>query len=320
MIGNFEAQRLRALSRYDILDTPREDAFERITRLVSALFDVPIAAVTLVDEDRQWFKSMRGLGISQTPRSDSFCAHTMLDNAPLVVNDAATDPRFANNRLVTGEPHIRFYAGVALCSADGSPLGALCAIDTRPREIDPTKLGALRDLAHLTMEQLELRLMAMVDGLTGAVRRTPFLAAAERELALAIRQGSPISCLMIDADNFKTINDKWGHSIGDAVLVEVARAIRKKLRRSDSLGRVGGEEFCALLPGTELDGALLVAERMRSCVAGLALEEMPGRTSVTVSIGAAQLSASDISFKDLLARADAALYEAKHNGRNRVAA
>jgi GAF domain-containing protein len=106
-----EAQRIAALRALPILDTPREERFDRITRLAQRLFDVPIALITLVDANRQWFKSCMGIGVDQTPRSVSFCAHAILRDDALVIEDAQIDPRFADNPLVTDEPHIRFYAG-----------------------------------------------------------------------------------------------------------------------------------------------------------------------------------------------------------------
>ena len=178
----------------------------------------------------------------------------------------------------------------------------------------------LADLANLTLEQFELRLLATLDGLTGAMRRSSFLATAERDMVLAAKRGSPLSCLMIDADNFKSLNDQFGHAVGDEALVAIARAISDQLRRGDSLGRMGGEEFCVSLPGTELSGALSVAERMREAIAAIRLQTDTGEVSITASFGAAALLSSDSSPSDLIHRADVALYEAKNSGRNRVAA
>jgi diguanylate cyclase (GGDEF)-like protein len=315
-----EELRLRKLHQYNLLDTPKDDAFDRITRLVSALLDVPIATITLVDRDRQWFKSEQGLGIEETPRSQSFCAHTMTGHGPMVIKDASADRRFIDNPLVTGHPGIRFYAGVPLRAADGTPLGALCAIDSSPRDIEPHQLKLLADLANLTMEQFELRLLASLDGLTGAMRRSSFMATAARDMVLAAQKGSPLSCLMIDADNFKSLNDQFGHAVGDEALVAIAKAINDQLRRGDSLGRLGGEEFCVSLPGAELSGALAVAERMRAAIAAIRLQTDTGEVGITASFGAAALVSSDSSPSDLIHRADVALYEAKNSGRNRVAA
>jgi len=316
--GDVEELRLRQLERFNLLDTPREAVFDRITRLVAAVLDVPIAAVTLVDRDRQWFKSEIGLGVNETPRSQSFCAHAMLGKHPMVVPDALSDPRFSSNPLVLGHPDIRFYVGAPLCAADGTPLGALCGIDTKPRDIGTRELALLDDLANLAMEQLQLRQLATLDGLTGTMRRLPFLASAGRDIALARRRGDGLSCLMIDADYFKSINDQWGHPTGDQVLVRLAEAIASELRFSDTLGRLGGEEFCVFLPSTDLEGALNVAERVRAAVDRVCVRASAGNVRVTASIGVTQLQAGDKAPEDMILRADAALYQAKSSGRNRV--
>ena len=150
-----EPARLAALRRYDVLDTPRDEAFERVTRMAAALLGMPIALVSLVDEDRQWLKSSCGLDVLETPRGVAFCAHTILSDAVLVVPDATRDPRFSENPLVTGAPGIRFYAGAPLRTADGFHLGSLCVIDTVPREIASEQQALLADLAALVVNQLE---------------------------------------------------------------------------------------------------------------------------------------------------------------------
>lgn len=152
-----EDARLAALRGYEVLDSAREEAFDRITRLASAIFEVPIALVSLVDEARQWFKSDHGLGVSQTPREVSFCGHAILERAPMVVSDAQGDERFADNPLVLGAPHIRFYAGAPLVTPRGQAVGTLCLIDRQPRSLTPAQRQVLSDLAALVVDQLELR-------------------------------------------------------------------------------------------------------------------------------------------------------------------
>jgi phosphoribosyl 1,2-cyclic phosphodiesterase len=149
-----EAGRLAALNKLDILDTDPEERFDRITRIASEAFNVPIALVSLVDRDRQWFKSCIGLTAKETPRDMAFCAHAILEDEVLIVPDALLDARFADNPLVTGEPHVRFYAGYPLKSADGNFMGTLCLIDTRPRRLDDSKINLLRDLGHLVETEL----------------------------------------------------------------------------------------------------------------------------------------------------------------------
>jgi PAS domain S-box-containing protein len=148
-----EDARLAALHSLGILDTPAEERFDRITRVASALFDVPIALVSLVDANRQWFKSCVGLDIPETPRAVSFCAHAILGEGTLVIPDTLQDARFADNPFVTGDPLVRFYAGRPL-RADGQALGTLCLIDQRPRTLDERQLGLLDDLGAWAEQEL----------------------------------------------------------------------------------------------------------------------------------------------------------------------
>jgi signal transduction histidine kinase len=142
-----ETERLAALRALRLLDTPAEERFDRITRTARDLFGVPIALISLVDAGRQWFKSRQGLAATETPRAISFCGHAILGDAAFVVSDARNDERFADNPLVTGAPHIRFYAGMPLNSTDGRKIGTLCLIDSQPRAFDAGDEQRLRDLA-----------------------------------------------------------------------------------------------------------------------------------------------------------------------------
>ncbi|WP_422365810.1 GAF domain-containing sensor histidine kinase [Pelagibius sp.] len=153
-----EVQRLASLQALDILDTPPEPAFDRVTRLAAQQFDVPIALISLIDPARQWFKSKIGLEVDETPREFSFCQFAIMDDQVMQVPDATVDPRFAQNPLVTGEPHIRFYAGAPLVTEKGFRLGTLCMIDSRPRQpLDEVQQARLRDFAELVINEMELR-------------------------------------------------------------------------------------------------------------------------------------------------------------------
>lgn len=153
-IPGHEEARLAALDKLEILDTEPEERFDRITRIASEAFDVPIALVSLVDRDRQWFKSCIGLNTKETPRDMAFCAHAILKNELLIVPDAFQDPRFADNPLVTDEPRVRFYAGCPLQLPDGNLMGTLCLIDTRPRQLDDRQIKLLQDLGKLAEMEL----------------------------------------------------------------------------------------------------------------------------------------------------------------------
>ncbi|GAY20715.1 MULTISPECIES: sensor domain-containing diguanylate cyclase [Sphingobium] len=313
-----EPARLAALNRYEVLDTPRESSFDRITDLVRSILGVPISAVSLVDTDRQWFKSLAGLDESETARDIAFCDHTIRQRAPMVITDAKEDARFRDNPLVTGDPNIRSYAGIPLETPDGYNIGSLCAIDTVPREFDPAQIAILKNLAALVVEQLELRRIAERDHLTGALSRRAFLTEMNRAIALFERHERPASLLLFDIDHFKHINDTYGHPAGDQVIRGIARLCAGLQRPSDSLGRLGGEEFGILLPETAEDDAARAAQRFCDAIAAA---EMPGTPPLraTVSFGVAELRGDWPTGESWLAVADMALYEAKRSGRNRVA-
>ncbi len=150
-----EAERLQALRELLILDTAPEERFDRLTAFAADEFDVPIATVTLVDAERQWFKSQVGLAICETSRDASFCAHTIHLSDIMVVEDALRDLRFFDNPLVTGDPFIRFYAGAPLVLASGATVGSFCLIDTKPRTLDEMDLSILRSLRDLAASELE---------------------------------------------------------------------------------------------------------------------------------------------------------------------
>jgi phosphoribosyl 1,2-cyclic phosphodiesterase/CheY-like chemotaxis protein len=149
-----EDQRVASLQLLNILDTEAEERFDRLTRVAAALFHVPMSSISLVDRDRQWFKSQVGCEHNDTSRDASFCSHVVHSGEPLVVSDTFQDSRFADNPLVTHEPRIRFYAGYPLILADGSCIGAFCLLDTRPRTLGNSDLERLRDLADLALREL----------------------------------------------------------------------------------------------------------------------------------------------------------------------
>ena len=161
LIPSNEDERLAAVRRYGVLDTPPDGAFDRITRLASLILEMPIAIVSLVDHDRIWFKSSQGLdGVEQIGRDPGLCASAILTDEPWVIEDARADPRALANPLVAGEFGLRFYAGSALRTHDGHNLGTLCVIDKEPRQLTDEQIGMLGDLAALVVDELELKLAA----------------------------------------------------------------------------------------------------------------------------------------------------------------
>jgi diguanylate cyclase (GGDEF)-like protein len=309
---NDETGRILALKRYGIIDTGPEDSFDAITSLVCSVLDVPMCAVTFIDETRQWFKSSVGLEGGETARELAFCDHTIRQRDVMRVEDATLDHRFAENALVIGDPHIRSYAGVPLVTPDGYQLGALCAIDRKPRSFDATQVAILEQFSGLVVEQLELRTLAHKDFLTGALTRRAISGAGAQAIAQHDRDMTPAALLAVDLDHFKRINDRFGHHTGDEVLKAVADVCMGSLRPGDLFGRLGGEEFAILLPSTAFFEAARCAERLRSEIQHLSMPSGP----ITASFGLAMIEEHS-DFASWLADADCALYEAKRGGRNR---
>lgn len=456
-----EAARLAALRKYRLLDTPPEQVYDDIVRLARSICGVPIALISLVDANRQWFKAKAGLDACETPRDVSFCTHALENTeGPLIVPNATQDPRFASNPLVTSEPHIRFYAGVPLVDADGMALGTLCVIDRVPRTLNEEQLAALHALARQTVRQIEtahrmralqeselrfnlfmdaspamafikdeqgryiyvnktmiervnlraedilgkddfqlwpydiarenrahdlrvvtrrlpvnlverafnldgslsywqvqkfplsasgllggvavdisaakeyesqlkeyqqaleeqkkaleesvqhLEELSATDDLTGLKNRRAFDHILESEWAFSSRYGTPLSLLALDLDHFKQVNDTLGHPAGDKLLRNVAHVLKRNDRANDTAARIGGEEFIVVLPNTDMQGAAILAERIRREVEAIGV--------TTISIGIAGRDDATPQPEDMIAAADKALYAAKRSGRNRV--
>jgi diguanylate cyclase (GGDEF)-like protein len=242
-----EDERLRTLRSLDILDTPQEERFDTITRLAQQFFNVPIAVVSLIDENRQWFKSCIGLPVDETERTISFCGHTILSDQALVISDALEDERFSDNPLVTGPPHIRFYAGYPISTPNGDKMGTLCIIDVKPHALTGDQISVLKDFAGLVERELVVSYVATVDELTSVSNRRGFMVAAQRELSRCARQNQSASLIFFNLNNFKSINDRYGHEEGDKALVDFVKMIKTMLRGTDIFGRLGGDEFVALL-------------------------------------------------------------------------
>ena len=482
----WEQERLAALAALGIMDSAPEPAYDEAVQLAAAVCKTPIGIVTLLDDQRQWFKARLGVDHSETARKYAFCDHAIREEDVFVVSDASLDPRFCDNPLVTGSPRIRFYAGMPFKSPDGHPLGTICVIDTLPRELDSEQLMALKILSRQIASQIGMRAqmiqlnaalaekerlrkesstsvalfesfmdnsplvafmkdeqghllyynrqfasrfrispdawigkndfeiwplefaaryrqddvdvitkgelnvieetspgpeesiihwrtykfplrsilgepllaglsldttreksgelalqdshsqlvaankrlheLAVTDALTGLANRRAFDERLQEQLALAKRHGTAVSMLLFDVDNFKCLNDTYGHDEGDVVLREIAAVLRAGTRATDLVCRYGGEEFAVLLPNTEIESAATMGERMR----GMIEDDQRGKHAITVSVGVSThpelneasgaASVSDLPRKPLtLPRmADLALYQAKSIGKNQI--
>jgi len=303
-----ETARLLSLHSLRILDTPAEDRFDRITRMAKRFFGVEICLISLVDSERQWFKSKQGLDACETGREISFCGHAILGEDIFVVNDASKDIRFADNPLVTEEPSIRFYAGCPIHGTDGYRIGTLCLIDSKPRDFSAEDDETLRDLASLIEDELRVSSQVTVDDLTQVANRRGFHQIANHMLSLCRRTGADIELAFFDLDGFKDINDSYGHAAGDELLKHFAKLLIKCFRTADVIGRLGGDEFVVLLAGSG-----------GTSDAGIArLEEMAAKADCEIkqklawSVGRIQFDPDrHTTIESLIADADGCMYDDK---------
>ncbi|PJI99540.1 diguanylate cyclase with GAF sensor [Acidovorax sp. 69] len=333
-----DAERLQALQRYGILDTPMEPAYDELADIAGHVCDAPVALISFVDRDRQWFKSALGLPGRETPLDQSVCRYAIRQSGVFVVPDLAQDARFAHFGIVTQENPLRFYAGAPLVTPDGYVLGTLCVLDHRPRELSARMQELLSALARQVIRLLELKrandrqgqmlveleearhqmaVLAHTDVLTGLANRRSFTDRLRQEWALLQRGREPACLLMMDLDHFKRVNDLYGHHVGDQALRLFATLCREVFRAADVLGRWGGEEFLALLPATRVDQAQAVSQRVHAALAEHPLPGIEPPLVLAVSMGLTLLDPLrplDVTLRLL----DSALYTAKREGRSRT--
>ena len=335
-----EIERLSALDRYHILDTNSEAGFDDMTRLAAYICQTPIAAISLIDAERQWYKSKIGFISSETARDNTFCAYAVAQKEFLIVEDAFADQRFADSRFVNGEvASIRFYAGAPLITPDGFVVGTLCVLDYAPRQLSCQQQEALQTLAFQVVTQLELRRNLQIleqnvaerqkseeklkhnafhDALTSLPNRAHFIKRLQQAISQAKWQAE-FAVLFVDLDRFKLVNDSLGHMVGDKLLVAIAQRLKTCLRPEDVVARLGGDEFAILLEQIkDVSDAVQVAKRIQDVLAlpfNLAGQEI----FTSASVGIARSTAGYMQPEDLLRDADTAMYRAKALGKARYA-
>ena len=306
-----EESRVAALHALKVLDTPPEERFDRLTRIARTLFDMPIALVNLVDSDRLWVKSGQGIKTTEIPREISFCGHALLSEEIMVVPDATEDPRFHDNPLVTGEPHVRFYVGRPLKVSGHRKVGTLCLMDSKPREFSSHDMSLLEDLALMAEQELTAVSMATTDSLTGLSNRQGFELLAAQSLRVCQRIKRPASLLFFDLDRFKQINDQFGHDEGDRALKTFASILLKSFRGSDLIGRLGGDEFVVMLIDTPSGGLEEALKRFRQRLSEEGGHDGPPY-ELRCSVGRADYDpANPPDLSALMAQADRQMYTDK---------
>ncbi|MFW2440883.1 MAG: diguanylate cyclase domain-containing protein [Arenicellales bacterium] len=260
-----EQQRLETLHSLNILDTPPEERFDRLTRLAMHLFNVPVAQVSLIDEARQWFKSCLGINPIEVPRELTFCGHTILSEGPLVIEDASKDKRFSDNPLIAIDPKVRFYAGHPL-QISGSKIGTLCILDYVARRFSDSDQVLLEDLAYMAQQELTALHLATMDELTDLTNRRGFFDLANKALKYCAQNNISATLIYVDLNDFKSINDKYGHAEGDKSLIAFANFLKDTMRNTDILARIGGDEFVALMTGIDDKETDVILKRLQKTI------------------------------------------------------
>ncbi|MES1949502.1 hypothetical protein S4A8_01535 [Salinisphaera sp. S4-8] len=319
-----ESERLHELRGLDLLDTPFEDRFDQYTRLVASVFNVPTALITLVERDRQWFKSLVGFDRRETPIEESFCAYALpLDL--LYVPDATADRRFHDNALVLGEPYIRFYAGAVLRGPTGQPLGTLCVIDSRPRELSDVEKWRLMMFARIVESEINLHRQfdhwslglqhrAMYDAVTALPGRALF----EELIANSWNQiesgGRTMTMVHLHLSNFEILHSLVGRAGCDHVISTIAQRLSHDVYGDDRIGMLGSKRIGVVMTAAA-DAADDTLERVNTLMRSLAapIEYNGVRLTVDIKAGISRAPDDAHDVETLIAHARMAAAEAQHS-------
>ena len=335
-IASTATMRLTELHTLNAFYTPLEERFERITRLAKRALNMPVAAITLFGENKQWFKSVAGWNIVEIPVQQSLCNLAIVDSQLVVISDAGRDKRLATHPFVQGNPHFRFYAGKALTDSDGIVVGSFCLMDIKPRTLSGEDMQFVLDFAAMAERELladvlaniqnsltsklgAARREAMIDPLTRVWNRRGATVLLRGALKKADDEGKELALGVLDLDQFKRINDLHGHQVGDQTLKKVARILVASVREDDIVCRIGGDEFSLIMSNTSSETAQEILDRVLSAVWAQPLRTHDGTIRIALSGGCAVRGpAEPISETELFARADSALMRSKNDGRNCV--
>lgn len=287
-----ESERVAALRRFELLDTPPEPLFDQVVRLAAKLFGVPIALVSLVAEDRQWFKARIGFAAHETPRNDAFCAHAINGDGLFVVEDAARDPRFAHNPLVTGEHGVRFYAGAPLRTRDGHALGTICVIDRQPHgPLSPEQEETLRDLSALVMAHIEARQsVGYLSPVTGLSNRFRFIDDMDAFIAEHTGTSSSIATVMVATatpQEYADLARALGHTYAAAFEMASAQRIQQIVPTRIKLYHISTTRFCFVVSASDRTEVDRLAVELASGLRRLPLQCGDIPISTTRAVGVA---------------------------------
>lgn len=328
-----ENARLNALQSLQVLNTPIEERFERITRLARKALDVPICAISCIDKESTWFKSIQGLHDCQVDRKVSFCQHTILSNDPLVIEDARLDERFTNSPLVHNDPPFVFYAGVPILSIDGLPIAAFCVVDTKPRSFTNDDLEVLKDCA--SMAQYELHTagpnkvqdqliqqvgnswrLSMIDLLTRLWNHDGINTTLGESLTQSFDSKSGLMVMMLDLAGFNEINNTIGRELSDELLQAFAKSLLRAVGEEHIVGRIYNDKFVIIMNTiTDIKKATQTLDQLQSFVDAYPIEGIENRPHLGGSIAAVYVTGPcEYAPQSVYETLDSSMYHAKQTG------
>ncbi|HEU4617239.1 MAG TPA: sensor domain-containing diguanylate cyclase [Gammaproteobacteria bacterium] len=335
-IASTATMKLAHLPMLDLLYTPIEERFERITRLARRALGFPVAAITLLSSEKQWFKSVSGWSISELPRDRCLCNLTLEANDLVAIPDTLEDSRTASHPLVTSGPKFRAYVGFPLTDGEELVAGTLCVFDVKPRPLSSGDRQTLLDLAAIAQSEIArdrlrsahasltsklgvARREAMMDPLTRLWNRRGAMLLLESAFEDADRSSKPLTIALVDLDGFKQVNDTMGHQTGDEVLRKVAGRLVSSVRGHDVACRIGGDEFLLLIIDSDIESGRAITERVLGSITSSPIPTRDRSIDMTASVGfTVRKPRERASIDELLERADRALRQSKDQGRNRV--
>jgi diguanylate cyclase (GGDEF)-like protein len=337
-IASTETLKIAGIHTLDLFYTPLEERFERLTRLARRALGVPVAAITVLNHEKQWFKSVAGWAISELPLERTLCQWAVRNDGPLIIPDTRLDERTMNHPLVASGPRFRFYAGFPLSDDHGVAGGTFCVFDIKPRRLSSDDCQAFTDLGKLAQQELladcltaaqaalssklgAARREAMIDPLTRLWNRRGAATLLESALEVHNRSGAPLALAMLDLDNFKAVNDRHGHQIGDDVLRKLGSRLVAAVRAEDPVCRLGGDEFLVIMPDSDALTCQRLISRLIQSFDNTTVPTRAGDIQVNVSAGYTIRSPGDsVTADQMLDLADRALLRSKADGRNRLRA
>jgi len=329
LFHNKERQRLQALEALQVLDTPLEERFDRITRLARRVFDVPFCAISCIDEHRQWFKSIQGSSTTQTARCVSFCQHTILQDESFVIEDARVDPRFRGTPLVDGDARVVFYAGVPMYGANQLPVAAFCIVDHQPRTISADQLTMLKDFAMIAQHTLwtpgsnalQDRMIhevdaswrrSLIDPLTRLWNIEGISALLEESINPANNKKG-LLLAVVDPRGIKQINADVGHDRCNEILSDFVRGLPRVLGSDAVVGRLGSDKFLVIQSSPEsMDNTYPVLHAIHNYADSFEIPDVLEKSTLGATVAALHVPAGwDGDVKALSAQLTHRLEEAK---------